>query len=223
MSKAPKKNSKSDSAQDLPPVQVKQDMLFDELAPLKPPPVQVPPEHEKSAHTTLPRERGPLGELMDYNFLQFASYTICSRAIPTVEDGLKPVQRRILHALHEKDDGRFIKVANIVGHTMQYHPHGDASIADALVNITNKRYLIEGQGNFGNLYTGDSAAASRYIECRLTKLAREEIFNKKLTEFIPSYDGRNQEPVLLPAKLPLTGSRALFGCPSRAQTPYRRA
>ncbi|MEI7900231.1 MAG: DNA topoisomerase IV subunit A, partial [bacterium] len=146
---------------------------------------------------------GPLHDLMDENFLQFASYTICNRAIPTVEDGLKPVQRRIMHALWEKDDGRFIKVANVVGHTMQYHPHGDASIGDALVHLTNKRYLIEGQGNFGNIFTGDPAAATRYIECRLTDLARNELFNPKLTSFIPSYDGRNKEPVLLPSKLPL--------------------
>ena len=140
---------------------------------------------------------------MDDNFLLFASYTICNRAIPTVEDGLKPVQRRIMHSLWEKDDGRFIKVANVVGHTMQYHPHGDASIGDAIVNLTNKRYLIEGQGNYGNLYTGDPAAATRYIECRLTDLARNELFNPKLTAFIPSYDGRNKEPVLLPSKMPL--------------------
>jgi len=146
---------------------------------------------------------GPLRDLMDVNFLQFASYTICNRAIPTVEDGLKPVQRRIMHSLWEKDDGRFIKVANVVGHTMQYHPHGDASIGDAIVNLANKRYLIEGQGNYGNLFTGDPAAASRYIECRLTELARNEVFNPKLTTFTPSYDGRNKEPVLLPCKLPL--------------------
>ena len=146
---------------------------------------------------------GPLHALIDDNFLQFASYTICNRAIPTVEDGLKPVQRRIMHALKEKDDGRFIKVANVVGHTMQYHPHGDASIADAIVNLANKRYLIEGQGNFGNIFTGDRAAASRYIECRLTDLARNELFNPKTTAYIPSYDGRNKEPVLLPSKLPL--------------------
>ena len=150
-----------------------------------------------------PAAGGPLAKVMDGNFLQFASYTICNRAIPTVEDGLKPVQRRILHSLHEKDDGRFIKVANIIGHTMQYHPHGDASIGEALVNLANKRYLVEGQGNFGNIYTGDGAAAPRYIECRLTQLARDEIFNKKTTQFIPSYDGRNQEPLLLPSKLPL--------------------
>lgn len=158
---------------------------------------------EKGRFDPLHGEHGPLKHLVDFNFLQYASYVICDRAIPAIEDGLKPVQRRILHALKEKDDGRFIKVANVVGHTMQYHPHGDASIADALVTLTNKRYLIEGQGNFGNIYTGDRAAASRYIECRLTKLAREELFNKELTEWIPSYDGRNKEPVTLPSKLPL--------------------
>ena len=146
---------------------------------------------------------GPLRDLVDSNFLQYASYVIKDRAIPDLADGLKPVQRRILYSLHENDDGKFIKVANIVGYSMQYHPHGDASIADALVTLANKRYLIEGQGNFGNLFTGDAAAAPRYIECRLTDLARNELFNKQLTEFVPSYDGRNQEPVTLPAKLPL--------------------
>ena len=141
---------------------------------------------------------------VDRGFLDYASYVIRDRAIPNLADGLKPVQRRILWALHEKDDGRFIKVANVVGHTMQYHPHGDASIGDALVVLANKRYLIEGQGNFGNIFTGDPAAASRYIECRLTELARTEVFNDAITEFIPSYDGRNKEPVTLPCKLPLT-------------------
>jgi len=155
-------------------------------------------------HAPLETEHGPLRQLVDFNFLQYASYVICDRAIPNVEDGLKPVQRCIMHALHEKDDGRFIKVANVVGHTMQYHPHGDASINDALVSLTNRGgYLIEGQGNFGNIYTGDRAAAGRYIECRLTPLAREELFNKELTRYIPSYDGRNKEPVTLPCKLPL--------------------
>lgn len=154
-------------------------------------------------HLPVHERHGPLTDLIDFNFLQYASYVICERAIPNVADGLKPVQRRIMHALKEKDDGRFIKVANVVGHTMQYHPHGDASIGDALVNLANKRYLIEGQGNFGNVLTGDRAAASRYIECRLTELARTELFNKDLTEFIPSYDGRNKEPVTLPCKLPL--------------------
>jgi topoisomerase-4 subunit A len=140
---------------------------------------------------------------VDRGFLDYASYVIRDRAIPHLADGLKPVQRRILWALHEKDDGRFIKVANVVGHTMQYHPHGDASIGDALVVLANKRYLIEGQGNFGNIFTGDPAAAARYIECRLTELARTEVFNDTITDFIPSYDGRNKEPVTLPCKLPL--------------------
>ena len=154
-------------------------------------------------HIPVHERHGPLTDLIDLNFLQYASYVICERAIPNMADGLKPVQRRILHALKEKDDGRFIKVANVVGHTMQYHPHGDASIGDALVTLTNKRYLIEGQGNFGNIFTGDQAAAPRYIECRLTKLARNELFNNDLTDFVPSYDGRNREPVTLPSKLPL--------------------
>ena len=116
---------------------------------------------------------GGLHRRVDRSFLEYASYVIRDRAIPNLADGLKPVQRRILWALHEKDDGRFIKVANVVGHTMQYHPHGDASIGDALVVLANKRYLIEGQGNFGNIFTGDLAAAPRYIECRLTELARD--------------------------------------------------
>src|SRR6202162_3479194 len=154
-----------------------------------------------SALLHLPED--PLKDLVNDNFLQYASYVIRDRAIPQLEDGLKPVQRRILHALSEKDDGRFNKVANIVGHAMQYHPHGDASIAEALVNLVNKSYLIEGQGNFGNIFTGDPPAASRYIECRLTELARHEIFNPKLTAYVPSYDGRNREPVILPSKLPL--------------------
>ncbi|MEG2414852.1 MAG: DNA gyrase subunit A, partial [Kiritimatiellia bacterium] len=157
------------------------------------------------ARTDIPtvNKRGPFGRLMNDNFLQFASYSICDRAIPTAEDGLKPVQRRILHAMVEKDDGRFTKVASIVGNAMHYHPHGDAAIKDAIVNIANKRYLVQGQGNFGNVFTGDGAAAGRYIECRLTKLAREQVFSQKITEFVPSYDGRNSEPVLLPSKIPL--------------------
>ncbi len=147
--------------------------------------------------------RDELRSLVDENFLEYASYVIRDRAIPNVEDGLKPVQRRILWALHESDDGKFIKVANVVGHTMQYHPHGDASIGDALVSLVNRGYLIEGQGNFGNIFTGDPAAAPRYIECRLTEPARKQIFNDALTRMIPSYDGRKKEPVTLPAKLPL--------------------
>lgn len=161
-----------------------------------------PPDGGDALHAP-PPDDPPFRALMDKNFLSYASYVIRDRAIPALEDGLKPVQRRILHTLHQNDDGRFIKVANIVGDCMKYHPHGDASIGDALVVLQQKRYLIEGQGNFGNIHTGDPAAASRYIECRLTDLARKEIFNDKLTQFIPSYDGRNKEPVTLPAKLPL--------------------
>ncbi len=145
----------------------------------------------------------PIHSRVNKSFLEYASYVIRDRAIPHIADGLKPVQRRILWALHEKDDGRFIKVANVVGHAMQYHPHGDASIGDALVVLANKRYLIEGQGNFGNIFTGDLAAAPRYIECRLTDLARNEVFNDEITDFVPSYDGRNKEPITLPCKLPL--------------------
>jgi len=141
--------------------------------------------------------------LMRQNFLEYASYVIVDRAIPDLRDGCKPVQRRILTTLAEVDDGRFHKVANIIGEAMKLHPHGDASIGDALVVLSNKEYFIERQGNFGNILTGHPAAAARYIECRLTPLARETLFNKKLTEFQPSYDGRKQEPVFLPVKLPV--------------------
>ena len=146
---------------------------------------------------------GPLKRLMDENFLQYAAYVIRDRAIPDIDDGLKPVQRRILYSLHENDDGKFIKVANIVGYCMQFHPHGDASIGEALVSLANRSGFIERQGNFGNIITGDPAAAPRYIECRLTALARSELFNDELTEFVPSYDGRKKEPVTLPAKIPV--------------------
>ena len=147
--------------------------------------------------------RGVLHRLFDTNFLDYTSYVIRDRAIPDVDDGLKPVQRRILQTLSNMDDGRFHKVANVVGETMKLHPHGDQSIFDALVNLANKGYLIDRQGNFGNIFTGDQASAARYIECRLTPLARETLFNKDLTEFVESYDGRMQEPVRLPAKIPL--------------------
>ncbi|MBM9614941.1 DNA topoisomerase IV subunit A [Desulfobulbus rhabdoformis] len=148
-------------------------------------------------------ERGKLHQLFDANFLDYTSYVVRERAIPDVDDGLKPVQRRILQTLHNMDDGRFHKVANVVGETMKLHPHGDQSIFDALVNLANKGYLIDRQGNFGNIFTGDSASAPRYIECRLSPLARTTLFNKDLTEFVDSYDGRMQEPVRLPAKIPL--------------------
>ncbi len=136
-------------------------------------------------------------------FLDYASYVILDRAVPHLDDGLKPVQRRILHTLNSKDDGRFHKVANIVGATMAFHPHGDASIAAALVGIAQRGYLIEPQGNFGNTLTGDGPAASRYIEARLTPFARDVLFNPKTTEWQASYDGRAREPVTLPAKFPV--------------------
>lgn len=141
--------------------------------------------------------------LMERNFLEYASYVIVDRAIPDIRDGCKPVQRRILSTLFAMDDGRFHKVANVIGESMKLHPHGDASISDALVVLANKEYFIEKQGNFGNVLTGHSAAAARYIECRLTDLARDTLFNLKLTETRPSYDGRREEPVFLPAKLPV--------------------
>jgi len=141
--------------------------------------------------------------LMGQNFIEYASYVIVDRAIPDLRDGLKPVQRRILATLAKIDDGAFHKVANVIGETMKLHPHGDASIGDALVVLANKDLFIEKQGNFGNVVTGHAAAAARYIECRLTDLARETLINRELTEFQPSYDGRNEEPVVLPAKIPV--------------------
>jgi topoisomerase-4 subunit A len=141
--------------------------------------------------------------LFDRNFLEYASYVIKDRAIPDLEDGLKPVQRRILHSLFEMDDGKFHKVANVTGHCMKYHPHGEASINPALVVLANKELFIDRQGNFGNLHTGDEASAPRYIECRVTSLAKEIFYNPKLTEWADSYDGRNREPVLFPAKIPV--------------------
>ncbi len=144
-----------------------------------------------------------LHKLFDTNFIDYTSYVIKERAIPDVADGLKPVQRRILQTLHNMDDGRYHKVANVVGESMKLHPHGDASIFAALVNLANKELLIDRQGNFGNIYTGDQASAARYIECRLTPLARETMFNKDLTEYVESYDGRMREPVTLPAKIPM--------------------
>ncbi len=144
-----------------------------------------------------------LDNMYEEYFLDYASYVILERAVPAIEDGLKPVQRRILYSLKEKDDGRYHKVANIIGHTMQYHPHGDAAIGDAMVNIGQKELLIDTQGNWGDVRTGDSAAASRYIEARLTKFALEVAFNSQTTEWQLSYDGRNKEPIALPMKFPL--------------------
>ncbi|MEM7572684.1 MAG: DNA gyrase/topoisomerase IV subunit A [Bacteroidota bacterium] len=150
------------------------------------------------------------GMYEDY-FLDYASYVILERAVPGIIDGLKPVQRRILHAMKEMDDGRYHKVANIIGQTMQYHPHGDAAIGDALVNMGQKDMLIDPQGNWGNIYTGDSAAASRYIEARLTKFALDVVFNPKTTDWQLSYDGRKKEPVALPMKFPMVLAQGAEG------------
>ena len=142
-------------------------------------------------------------ELYKINFLEYASYVIRERAIPDIEDGLKPVQRRILHTLFEMDDGRFMKVANVVGATMKYHPHGDSSIYEALVNLANCDLFIDRQGNYGNFLTGDGAAAARYIECRLLPFARKVLYSPEITEYVDSYDGRNKETVVFPAKIPV--------------------
>lgn len=155
----------------------------------------------QSGHTPAPNQSVE-GMYADY-FLDYASYVILERAVPKIDDGLKPVQRRILHAMDRLDDGRYNKVANIVGDTMKFHPHGDRSIADALVGLGQKGLLIDTQGNWGNILTGDPAAASRYIEARFTPFAREIVFSPKVTEWQLSYDGRNKEPVTLPVKFPL--------------------
>ena len=161
---------------------------------------------EENINTPTAEEQGTTlsldGMFRDY-WIDYASDVILDRSVPDIDDGLKPVQRRILHAMEETDDGRFTKVANIVGNTMQYHPHGDASIKDALVNLGQKELLIDCQGNWGNILTGDDAAAGRYIEARLSKFAKEVVFNPKTTEWKPSYDGRKEEPVSLPIKFPL--------------------
>ncbi|MBL7760645.1 MAG: DNA gyrase/topoisomerase IV subunit A [Sediminibacterium sp.] len=157
---------------------------------------------EKSENRVFENETGVQGQYKNW-FLDYASYVILERAVPAIEDGLKPVHRRILHSMKEMDDGRFNKVANIIGQSMQYHPHGDASIGDALVTLGQKDLLVETQGNWGDVRTGDSAAASRYIEARLSKFALEVAFNPKTTEWQFSYDGRKNEPVNLPMKFPL--------------------
>lgn len=156
----------------------------------------------ETANDITNNENGVTGQYKNW-FLDYASYVILERAVPAVEDGMKPVQRRILHAMKEMDDGRFNKVANIIGQSMQYHPHGDASIGDALVNMGQKELLIETQGNWGDVRTGDEAAAPRYIEARLSKFALEVAFNNKTTEWQLSYDGRKNEPVTLPMKFPM--------------------
>lgn len=157
------------------------------------------------------QHHGPVAGMYENWFLDYASYVILERAVPYLDDGLKPVQRRVMHSMWELEDGRYNKVANIIGHTMKYHPHGDVSIGDALVGIGQKDLLIDRQGNWGNIYTGDSAAASRYIEARLSKFALEVIFNPKTTIWQSSYDGRNKEPVSLPVKFPLLLASGIEG------------
>src|SRR6201987_3539582 len=152
-----------------------------------------------------------LPQLYQNWFLDYASYVILERAVPALEDGLKPVQRRILHSMNELEDGRYNKVANVIGNTMKYHPHGDASIGDAMVQVGQKDLLIDCQGNWGNILTGDSAAAPRYIEARLSKFALEVIFNPKTTNWGLSYDGRNKEPITLPVKFPILLAHGVEG------------
>ena len=153
----------------------------------------------------------PVSGMYENWFLDYASYVILERAVPAIQDGFKPVQRRIMHSLKEMDDGRFNKVANVIGHTMQYHPHGDASIGDAMVNIGQKDLLIDTQGNWGDVRTGDSAAAPRYIEARLSKFALDVVYNPQTTEWQLSYDGRKKEPVTLPVKFPLLLAQGVEG------------
>ena len=177
------------------------------------------PSEPATQEQELPKAKGVFSDSVKYHltgmyqdwFLDYASYVILERAVPDIYDGLKPVQRRILHAMKNVDDGRFTKVANIIGQTMQYHPHGDASIGDALVQLGQKDLLIDCQGNWGNILTGDGAAAPRYIEARLTKFALETVFNAKTTHWMLSYDGRNKEPINLPVKFPLLLAQGVEG------------
>lgn len=173
--------------------------------PEKPEIEEIEPEAPDESAVAAVRHRGSneyFRKMMDQNFLEYASYVVKDRAIPDVDDGLKPVQRRILWSLYKIDDGRTHKAANVIGNTMHFHPHGDASIGDALVVLANKEYFITKQGNFGNILTGSPAAAPRYIECSLSPMGREVLFNNDITEFVDSYDGRSQEPVVLPVKIP---------------------
>ncbi len=168
-------------------------------------------EHSEIQNTDKEIKTTQLSGMYQDWFLDYASYVILERAVPALKDGLKPVQRRILHSMFRMDDGRYNKVANIIGHTMQFHPHGDASIGDALVQLGQKDLLIDTQGNWGNILTGDSSAAPRYIEARLSKFALEVVFNPKTTEWRASYDGRNNEPVALPVKFPLLLAQGVEG------------
>ena len=165
----------------------------------------------EAAKTEDGHELTSLDGLYENWFLDYASYVILERAVPRIEDGLKPVQRRISHSLKEMDDGRFNKVANVIGNTMQYHPHGDAAIGEAIVNIGQKELLLDTQGNWGDVRTGDSAAAPRYIEARLSKFALDVVYNPQTTEWQLSYDGRKKEPVTLPVKFPLLLAQGVEG------------
>ena len=191
----PKKKSANDDDQPLLPL--------DAAPAAEPAPAEAPPPPEREKGEKVQDEQAPLAVSYRNWFLDYASYVILDRAVPHIDDGLKPVQRRVLHTLWDMDDGRFHKVANVVGATMKLHPHGDASIGDALVSMGQRGWLIEPQGNYGNLLTGDDAAAPRYIEARLTAFAKDALFNPKTTTWQLSYDGRNKEPVTLPAKFPI--------------------
>lgn len=179
--------------------EINQDPIDANLSPLENEENELQNEPIEPANESIIRVTGMYQEW----FLDYASYVILERAVPAIEDGFKPVQRRIMHSMKELDDGRYNKVANVVGHTMQYHPHGDQSIADAIVQIGQKDLLIDTQGNWGNVYTGDEAAASRYIEARLSKFALEVLYSPKITHWQLSYDGRKNEPINLPVKFPL--------------------
>jgi topoisomerase-4 subunit A len=166
---------------------------------------------EKNKEGIRGEQHGQVATMYENWFLDYASYVILERAVPYLDDGLKPVQRRLLHSMWELEDGRYNKVANVIGHTMKYHPHGDASIGDAMVQMGQKDLMIDTQGNWGNIYTGDSSAASRYIEARLSKLALDVVFNPKTTIWQLSYDGRNKEPLALPVKFPLLLAQGVEG------------
>ncbi|MCC6684317.1 MAG: DNA gyrase/topoisomerase IV subunit A, partial [Bacteroidia bacterium] len=168
-------------------------------------------EQERTDHHSHIQDVQSVSGMYQDWFLDYASYVILERAVPAIDDGLKPVQRRILHAMREIDDGRFNKVANVIGQTMQYHPHGDAAIGEAMVNLGQKDLMIETQGNWGDIRTGDSAAAPRYIEARLSKFAQEVAFNPQTTRWQSSYDGRKREPVALPMKFPLLLAQGVEG------------
>ena len=166
---------------------------------------------EKEISIDIKGEQRPVKGMYEDWFLDYASYVILERAVPHINDGLKPVQRRILHAMKEMDDGRYNKVANVIGSTMQYHPHGDAAIGDAIIKVGQKDLLLDCQGNWGDIRTGDSAAAPRYIEARLTKFGLEVLFNKQTTEWQKSYDGRKNEPITLPVKFSLLLAQGVEG------------